>query len=958
MRASVLKALFATLCCAAIVGCGGDGGGDSTPTAPQLATAPTITAQPTDVTVDAGATATLTVTANGTPPLAYQWQANGADIAGATDVSYVQASVTMAQAGTKYSVKVSNGGGSATSSVATLKVRQAITVDTSTAYLAVDQLGVDGLAPEIAAQPDLAAKQASGPSMSVKLGADRVLRFLSPSEQHDDSTSIVELASADGNRSWQLAFAWTSRLGAALNRISEADESGPATDDSTTFTPTGADDSGLVDASMSGLSYVLANATGPLAPADCFVSLATANGSTDVTAMFAIDPVAGTIALKPESVATLKDAVRNAGSATLTFSLSTAHYAKTYGYEHVLTWAGGSLAVSVVDAGGSAATDLAGTQFVASGFNTGVRVLATADANGQLTFGKLPADSYFVQQVLLDVGNPLVGFGTLATSETTATLTLTRSASGKAAANQVGARLVVTSHGPKARPAAEIAARTRLDARERALAAKPAAATASGVVYTTSATASQQDTLIVSAVNYAVPKGTTHLGLHVEVFTEEFPVYTGQQSIYNDVWQFNVLVPGAPAFAKSGKVNQSHATQGTIAYDLCLDVSTSAKDADLPLTGQLGAENVADSALATSVTLAVSLDCGGSLNVTAFDGKATGPSGQLQLYPRKFAASEMTPDGNVAGQYLSLPMSANLPAAFGIPATLTFEPANATIDSVELFVRTASEDTSVGKAYLSQASAKPGVLTFSGLLLDPTALTPTSNRIELVAVLHGSVSGTAADSQPFPLTVAKLYTNFTALYLASELPSYNAANRFPAQDEPGGDSWGTWANDSWIMGTGLHYNDISAAQVAQTATKRSILGHAGHSDGQQVDVRYWDGSGGFTGVLGGAGNGAGISDLADAAQAEADAKATAHPSLDKLVAWITQNRANIGAYATQAPTRRIYIGNDFVSSLLVDGEFPGSGGTIPGITAWTDRSSKVLPQDKHLNHWHISSYRP
>ena len=45
---------------------------------------PSITTQPTNQTVTAALTATFSVKANGTSPLNYQWQLNGANLAGAT----------------------------------------------------------------------------------------------------------------------------------------------------------------------------------------------------------------------------------------------------------------------------------------------------------------------------------------------------------------------------------------------------------------------------------------------------------------------------------------------------------------------------------------------------------------------------------------------------------------------------------------------------------------------------------------------------------------------------------------------------------------------------------------------------------------------------------------------------------------------------------------------------------
>src|SRR5207245_4038912 len=57
-------------------------------TANAVPTAPAITSQPGNQTVTAGQTATFTVVASGSAPLAYQWQKNGANIAGATAASY------------------------------------------------------------------------------------------------------------------------------------------------------------------------------------------------------------------------------------------------------------------------------------------------------------------------------------------------------------------------------------------------------------------------------------------------------------------------------------------------------------------------------------------------------------------------------------------------------------------------------------------------------------------------------------------------------------------------------------------------------------------------------------------------------------------------------------------------------------------------------------------------------
>lgn len=99
--------------------CGGGGGDDSG--GPSV-TAPTITAQPASVAVDEGDSATFSVTASGSAPLTYQWQANGADISGATSDSLEVDDASLADSGTQYTVTVTNSAGSVDSSPATLTV--------------------------------------------------------------------------------------------------------------------------------------------------------------------------------------------------------------------------------------------------------------------------------------------------------------------------------------------------------------------------------------------------------------------------------------------------------------------------------------------------------------------------------------------------------------------------------------------------------------------------------------------------------------------------------------------------------------------------------------------------------------------------------------------------------------------------------------------------------------------
>src|SRR5208283_4132224 len=99
----------------------------ATLTVTAAAVAPTITTQPVSQAVTAGQTATFSVVATGTAPLTYQWQKNGANIAGATSASYTTPATTTADNGSTFQVVVTNAAGAKTSNAATLTVTSSST---------------------------------------------------------------------------------------------------------------------------------------------------------------------------------------------------------------------------------------------------------------------------------------------------------------------------------------------------------------------------------------------------------------------------------------------------------------------------------------------------------------------------------------------------------------------------------------------------------------------------------------------------------------------------------------------------------------------------------------------------------------------------------------------------------------------------------------------------------------
>ena len=83
---------------------------------------PSITTQPASQAVNAGQTATFSVSATGTGTLSYQWNKSGAAISGATSASYTTPATTAAETGTQFTVTVTGAAGSVTSNAATLTV--------------------------------------------------------------------------------------------------------------------------------------------------------------------------------------------------------------------------------------------------------------------------------------------------------------------------------------------------------------------------------------------------------------------------------------------------------------------------------------------------------------------------------------------------------------------------------------------------------------------------------------------------------------------------------------------------------------------------------------------------------------------------------------------------------------------------------------------------------------------
>ena len=92
--------------------------------------APTITAQPQNLTVDEHGTATLTVGFDGTAPLTFQWKRNGVNITDATAPAYTITNVPFSENGKTFSIGITNAAGGTNSLPATLTVNADISKPT------------------------------------------------------------------------------------------------------------------------------------------------------------------------------------------------------------------------------------------------------------------------------------------------------------------------------------------------------------------------------------------------------------------------------------------------------------------------------------------------------------------------------------------------------------------------------------------------------------------------------------------------------------------------------------------------------------------------------------------------------------------------------------------------------------------------------------------------------------
>ena len=193
-------------------------------------------------------------------------------------------------------------------------------------------------------------------------------------------------------------------------------------------------------------------------------------------------------------------------------------------------------------------------------------------------------------------------------------------------------------------------------------------AEADGGTYFTTISA-RQGSAETCNVNYIAPEGVTGVEVEVEVLTDEHPLFTMEQSEFDNRWKYafaaknNDTTAGPSFFQEGGRVNQTHATGGIITVaTACVQIAEPLDGEPLKpltLTGTISATNIGDDTFPTKVSVKVSEGCG---KLLIEEVKISSPNQNSYdiISPKNIT-------GNIKGRYLSMPITSPDGAEVGIP---------------------------------------------------------------------------------------------------------------------------------------------------------------------------------------------------------------------------------------------------------------------------------------------------
>ncbi|WP_265664447.1 hypothetical protein [Verminephrobacter aporrectodeae] len=652
---------------------------------------------------------------------------------------------------------------------------------------------------------------------------------------------------------------------------------------------------------------------------------------------------------------------------------------------------------------GAPVTSLAGRKVLLEGVNTRMRAVAVLDAHGGFALERhvLPG-VYFLTLSDLHYPNVIRTSFPIYEGSTQAQVTMVvppglgidtgaSTAAQRAAPGSSAVQSSVTQDG-KGPPPRSIPAGKRMSP-----STPPAADGVNRAVF--SATAAEQDRLVSKKIDFQVPVGTESVGVRITVFSDEeslvipeisaaeleklkqseVPPEKRKERKYIDTWSYSIVGLPDTKLSANDLARELRFYRGKITKTACVDVAEQTRNAALNISGSVSAINIGDDLLPTTTTVELILECkklkSASDKIRVLSAKFSSPNkNSYPIISPITVGDKDKGNGNLAGLYLSISQSKS-DNTYTIPLEIRYSPTDANITEVNLGIAELFSGAPLNSStifsnvnLLTQAHTKePGLIKFPGISLP--AFTNHTKALETLAItvrLKGSVGGVAVNSDPAEGGWIEFggVNKFTPLYLAGDVADLSL-RRYGSKRDDGGDSWATRETISWLRSGGRRYrfNDISSQHVTQTQSGRSIMEHAGHSDGRQIDMRYADGEKGYSDALGGQSNGEHIKQLINAAATEVDKVNKRRtffydgPKLAELRHWIEENREMIRLEAANSSTRAIYIGQSFIEDALVHGKFPRDSVTgpieIPGSYAW-EKPAKVVPEREHMDHWHIS----
>jgi len=603
----------------------------------------------------------------------------------------------------------------------------------------------------------------------------------------------------------------------------------------------------------------------------------------------------------------------------------------------------------LVTPNGQLASELAGRKIHLRGYGNSVRKVANVDQNGNFSFENITPDTYFI--ALSDLNSPdfVSTHFTIDPNSTDVEVELLYETT-----ENIGSK--GKARTPRLLSAKESISGTRQngnsDKRGEILSQPPLQKQFEPWEdytedYTWYYVDTLQDDKKFAAQNFyhPIPPGAKKVRIRATIFTNE---YTGEGP-HKDSWSY--LITGLPTgvLAESGVVDKSHAGKEEISREWCIDVSKLTINQYHDLYGRIAVNNVGSRYSNTWIFIEFDTGCGGRsgpLDITSAKFKSPNKDNNHVLKPLG--------KGSATGPYLSIPLTAPL-TKHTLPLEIMYEPVDAKIKEVNISVAAGDNLAFSSDNLLSQNhSIQNGKIIFPGISLPAFPSAQTDEKITVRIRLKGIVNGEETESDQEKQGVVDFSGNrqFVPLFLAND-QSGLGARRYGGRDA-GGDSWATMQTIRWLQTNEYRFNDISAQHVAQFSNGRSVLDHEGHSNGQQIDMRYADGQKGYSDNLGGADDGNHIKALIKAARVEVESDTKDKPNLVLLQAWIKDNRTMIWNELDRPDSELAHIGLDFIKDAIIHGKFSGKPELmIPGIEPVKPHPN-LKPVGGHLHHWHVN----